>query len=237
MVEDSHDWAREDELDLGQEDEEEQQHVSPSGQDGTDNTALEVIRNGSMALVEEDLSPETEVNGHEQTAEDDAPPVDLPSPPPRPELLRGSVDETASTPDDTPSLQVIASHRSILCVYADGRRALSAPSLVVMSSRSEPVPIRPIVPSIYGSSRDSPPPRRRSARERPRHTWDMSIRDIPRWSASSLRARSIPVTKTRRAHGMWYGGLDCGRSLDKRSRRLGSGTLVIRLAWRLPHPS
>ena len=112
MVEDSHDWAREDELDLGQNEEQNQvQYEATPGQNGNVNGLSPVNReNDSIAHVEEDLSPGPEVNDPGQTAgvEDDAPPVNLSSPP-RPELLRGSIDETASTPDDTPSLQVFPS--------------------------------------------------------------------------------------------------------------------------------
>lgn len=119
MVEDSHDWAREDELDLGQDEEQDQEQLDATpGQNGTVNGPSPVNGdNGSIAHVEEDLSPEPEANGHGQSAgvEDDAPPVDLSSSP-RPELLRGSMDETASMPDDTPSLQVIASRLSVLLV-------------------------------------------------------------------------------------------------------------------------
>ena len=118
MVEDSHDWAREDELDLGPDEEQDQEQLDATpGQNRTVNGPSPVNGgNGSIAHVEENLSPGPEVNGHGQTAGvEDAPPVDLSSSP-RPELLRGSIDETASTPDDTPSLQVIASRLSVLLV-------------------------------------------------------------------------------------------------------------------------
>ena len=112
MFEGGHDWAREDELDLGQEaDEGQQLHGNNSAQDKTNGKLPEDGDNGSMAHVEENLSPV--LNGHEPASttagmENDAPPLDLPSSP-RQEELRGSLDETASTPDDTPSLQVVAS--------------------------------------------------------------------------------------------------------------------------------
>ena len=112
MFEGGHDWAREDELDLGQEaDEGQQLHGNNSAQDKTNGKLPEDGDNGSMAHVEENLSPV--LNGHEPASttagmENDAPPLDLPSSP-RQEELRGSLDETASTPDDSPSLQVVAS--------------------------------------------------------------------------------------------------------------------------------
>lgn len=113
MFEGGHDWAREDELDLGQEaDEGQQLHGNNSAQDNTNGKLPEDRNNGSMAHVEEYLSPV--LNGHEPASttpagiEDDAPPLDLPSSPRQGEL-RGGLDETASTPDDTPSLQVVAS--------------------------------------------------------------------------------------------------------------------------------
>ena len=118
MFEGGHDWAREDELDLGQEaDEGQQLHGNNSAQDNTNGKLSEDADNGSMAHVEEDLSPV--LNGHEPASttpgiEDDAPPLDLPSSP-RQEELRGSLDEAASTPDDSPSLQVVAS----FCFYFD----------------------------------------------------------------------------------------------------------------------
>lgn len=113
MFEGGHDWAREDELDLGQEaDEGQQLHGSNAAQDITNGKLPGDRDNGSMAHVGEDLSPV--LNGHEPVStapagiEGDAPPLDLPSSPQQ-EELRGSLDETASTPDDTPSLQVVAS--------------------------------------------------------------------------------------------------------------------------------
>ncbi|EYE91507.1 CORVET complex membrane-binding subunit VPS8 [Aspergillus ruber CBS 135680] len=107
MVEDSHDWAREDELDLGQDEQDQEQYDATPGQNRNGNDSSPVNGdNDSIVHAEEGLSPGPEVNGHGQSAgvEDDALPVDLSSSP-RPELLRGSMDETASTPDDTPSLQ------------------------------------------------------------------------------------------------------------------------------------
>lgn len=106
MFEGSHDWAREDELDLGQEDAEGQHDTSGQDSRGTQQGQ----EDASMAHVEENLSPVLNGHDHEQTSTaaaaemgDDAPPL---HPPSSPQELRGSVDETASTPDDTPSIQV-----------------------------------------------------------------------------------------------------------------------------------
>ncbi|PWY87010.1 golgi complex component [Aspergillus heteromorphus CBS 117.55] len=101
MIEASNDWAREDELDLGQEDDEHppptrngfSHHASPQELPGQD----------SMAYIEEDLPGVATENHH-------LPPVDadttsLPSSPRAGQPgAPGSVDETISTPDDTPSL-------------------------------------------------------------------------------------------------------------------------------------
>ena len=124
MFEGDHDWAPEDELDLG--------HHEDNNDGPSDHAHGQAHINGtsgpppqdSMAHVEgkeeeegEDSSPVVN-NHHQQTtavgagAEDDDA---LPSSPPLQEL--GSVDERASTPDDTPSLQVGACFSHILFFF------------------------------------------------------------------------------------------------------------------------
>lgn len=142
MFEGSHDWAREDELDLNQEEDEERQHDNP-GQDGKGTG--QGRGDGSMAHVEEDLSLVLNGHDHEQTStvaaagmEDDAPPLHPPSLPQEP---LGSVDETASTPDDTPSIQVAHTSLflfdSLLTVQGSFR---SSPSSNLLPLRASPTP-------------------------------------------------------------------------------------------------
>lgn len=111
MFEGGQDWAREDELDVGHED----GHAHGHARDHINGTSGPSLQKDAMAHVEEGGSSPV-VNGHHlQTSiavgaveDDDALPLYPPpsSPPPdQQQELRG-VDERASTPDDTPSLQV-----------------------------------------------------------------------------------------------------------------------------------
>ncbi|KAH3507645.1 hypothetical protein KXV55_003700 [Aspergillus fumigatus] len=121
-IEGSDDRDREDELDLGQENE---GALIPAkngslGGDGGGNEP----ENGTMAYFEEDLSPETD---QDQTPDRTMPSSDngaanLPVTPRIGQLAAaGSPNETASTPDDTPSL-----HGSILSPQSSSALALRA---------------------------------------------------------------------------------------------------------------
>lgn len=108
MAEGSEGWEREDELDLGQADD---LHDLPEQRD---HSALaldhaEPPRQESVE-AESDTIDHEEDRASENTVEAAGP--DLPQTPPA-RVAPGSVDETASTPDDSPSLHVshaIAAH-------------------------------------------------------------------------------------------------------------------------------
>ena len=111
MIETSNDWAREDELDLGQEDDE---HSPPAHNGVSDHAnAQQPPEHGSMAYFEEDLpgvASENHVSG-KPSPPVDADTTDLPSSPQSGQPgAPGSMDETLSTPDDTPSLHVGRDH-------------------------------------------------------------------------------------------------------------------------------
>jgi hypothetical protein len=106
-IEGSDDRAREDELDLGQADE---GALTPAQTRSVeDDGPREELENGTMAYFEEDISAEAD---QDQTPEKSMPSSDneagnLPATPRISQLVAaGSPDETASTPDDTPSLHV-----------------------------------------------------------------------------------------------------------------------------------
>jgi hypothetical protein len=106
-IEGSDDRDREDELDLGQEDE--GALMPAENRSLEDDARRDELENGTMAYFEEDLSPETDQN---QTPDKTMPSSDteaasLPVTPRIGQLVAaGSPNETASTPDDTPSLHV-----------------------------------------------------------------------------------------------------------------------------------
>lgn len=125
------DWAREDDLDLGQ-DEDEQLPAKVSNGVGVngDSVPSENLNNGSIARVEEDL-PDVAPQDHVQDQDygpgkagvvprDAVPsssspsPSPLVSPRPAPKTMRSSeaVDDIVSNPDDTPSLRVGTQRRS-----------------------------------------------------------------------------------------------------------------------------
>ncbi|EAW08209.1 CORVET complex membrane-binding subunit VPS8 [Aspergillus clavatus NRRL 1] len=120
-IEGSEDREREDELDLGQEDE----GPFPPSRNGVLESPgpRERAENGTTVYTEEDLSPVTTHDYTEKTAlPADSQTGNLPSTPRLGHLgAPGSVDETASTPDDTPSL-----HGSILSSQSGSALALRA---------------------------------------------------------------------------------------------------------------
>jgi hypothetical protein len=103
MAEGSEGWEREDELDLGQEDDFPRQ---------PDHGALALDHRPSpQELFDQELDAVDNAEVHDQASEKTvAPGPELPRTPPAQHAqfnaLSGSVDETASTPDDTPSLHV-----------------------------------------------------------------------------------------------------------------------------------
>ncbi|KAE8351843.1 Golgi CORVET complex core vacuolar protein 8-domain-containing protein [Aspergillus coremiiformis] len=119
MIEGSDDRAREDELDLGQEDEEDVQ--SKSNGITADGGSHEAYEDGSMAYIED--FPDVASANH--TLDKSKSPLDvgagnLPLSPRTRQLgTPGSVDETTSTPDDTPSL-----HGSLLSSQSSNAVAL-----------------------------------------------------------------------------------------------------------------
>jgi hypothetical protein len=165
MAEGSEGWAREDELDLGQD-----EHDSPSpGYDA----ALEPEYPGSSpqklepveAEVEElDTIDNAQDQASEKTLETDGP--QLPQTPPLRQApvnaTPGSVDETASTPDDTPSLHVSSCDSGGLGVLQpekyliDHSRALfclfRAAVLWLFEARHESAPAQPTVHLNFVSS-------------------------------------------------------------------------------------
>ncbi|KAE8403750.1 hypothetical protein BDV37DRAFT_249195 [Aspergillus pseudonomiae] len=107
MIEGSDDRAREDELDLGEEDEGDVQPKTNGA--SVDGVSPEGYGEGSMAYIEEDL-PDVASPNHSfdrRNTQLDAGTGNIPLSPHIRQLgTPGSVDETASTPDDTPSLHV-----------------------------------------------------------------------------------------------------------------------------------
>lgn len=106
-IEGSNDWAREDELDLGQEDE----APAPNGLDHASLRADDDPMGYSEGQAP-DLSAQPVPAPNKYAVTNDSPP---PPPPSRRQKLTGtgtgaaalgSPDETASTPDETPSLHV-----------------------------------------------------------------------------------------------------------------------------------
>jgi hypothetical protein len=107
MIEGSDDRAREDELDLGQEDEGDMQPQSNGI--SIDGMPHEGYGNGSMAYFEEDL-PDVASPNHTPDKSKPRRDTGTNNVPLSPRIKQlgapGSVDETASTPDETPSLHV-----------------------------------------------------------------------------------------------------------------------------------
>lgn len=155
MAEGSEGWEREDELDLGH-------HDDLSEQRDGDHDTLTVGRPEPppQEPVGEEL--DTIDPGEDQASENtvDAAGPDLPQTPPirhaESNATPGSVDETASTPDDTPSLHVsraIGAHLGFILI---GNRVPFFPPKAAVLSQSEalhgPVPVQRIVRSIFASS-------------------------------------------------------------------------------------
>lgn len=101
MIEGSEGWAREDELDLGPDDGDPRR---------PDHGALDHTKLAAEELVDDEL--DAVEDAQDQASEKTAEPVDAheraPSTPRRTDVTatQGSLDESASTPDDTPSVHV-----------------------------------------------------------------------------------------------------------------------------------
>lgn len=103
MIEGSDDRAREDELDLGHAAEEEN-GVKEAYK------SQELVSHASMAYTEDDFpvvaSSDQELAGNHISIDPGTPDASLSPGPGQPGDTPGSIDETASTPDDLPSLHV-----------------------------------------------------------------------------------------------------------------------------------
>ncbi|KAL4907555.1 hypothetical protein BDW74DRAFT_149420 [Aspergillus multicolor] len=135
-IEGRDDWAREDDLNLGQDhdqDEDELQQLPVAATNGTDVMENEIpseeLKNGSIAYVEEDI-PNLAAQNHVPGIEADSP-SPLQSPRPAQIGLGSSdgVDDIASNPDDTPSLRgSIQSSPSNSALALRGSSPLPSPS-------------------------------------------------------------------------------------------------------------
>ncbi|KAF7588636.1 Vacuolar protein sorting-associated protein 8 [Aspergillus hancockii] len=138
MIEGSDDRVREDELDLGQEDEGDIQPQSNGV--SVDGMPHEGYGNGSMAYFEEDL-PAVASSNHtpvKSKPRRDAGTNNAPSSPRIKQLgTPGSFDETASTPDDTPSL-----HGSLLSSQSSNALALRGSPCASPSPSHRPFDLR-----------------------------------------------------------------------------------------------
>ncbi|KAB8272333.1 Golgi CORVET complex core vacuolar protein 8-domain-containing protein [Aspergillus minisclerotigenes] len=132
MIEGSDDRAREDELDLGEEDEGDVQPKSNGV--SVDGVSPEGYAEGSMAYIEEDLPDVASPNNNSfdrRNPQLDAGTGNVPLSPRIRQLgTPGSVDETASTPDDTPSLHdsLLSSQSSNVLAIRGSSRASPSPS-------------------------------------------------------------------------------------------------------------
>lgn len=118
-IEGRDDWAREDDLDLGQAEDE---HLPAAASNGVieDGIPSEDLKEGSIAHIEEDL-PDLVSQNHVSGKADPVPDEvvdsnDVPSSPstPKPRIVQmgtpDDADDFGSNPDDTPSLRVSSSH-------------------------------------------------------------------------------------------------------------------------------
>ncbi|KAL4866804.1 hypothetical protein BDV12DRAFT_172286 [Aspergillus spectabilis] len=103
-IEGRDDWAREDDLDLGQDEDE----LIPAASNGVieDNFPPEGLNDGSITHVEEDI-PDLAGRNHTETkaVSGDGDSIDIGTPSPRLPQVGGSFDDNVSIPDDTPSLR------------------------------------------------------------------------------------------------------------------------------------
>lgn len=156
-IEGSDDGAREDQLDLGQEDEE--LPLRTKGHVDDDDGQLEEVKDaplhngGRLSPADSQDKSGPRAGSVVEVGSDDAL-----SPQHQPVRAPGSVDETASIPDDTPSLHVRRCLFFLSCMSADSCRDLSDRRQAAVHSRFEdlldPVPAPRIVPSTFDSSPD-----------------------------------------------------------------------------------
>ena len=116
-IEDRDDWAREDDLDLGQAEDE---HLPAAASNGVieDGIPPEDLKDGSIAHIEEDipdLASQNHVSGKAGTVPDQVDSDEVPSSPSTPKARLAQMgspddaDDIGSNPDDTPSLRVSSS--------------------------------------------------------------------------------------------------------------------------------
>ncbi|KAJ5224268.1 uncharacterized protein N7469_007771 [Penicillium citrinum] len=156
MAEGSEGWAREDELDLGQE-VDEHQHTDHGAIDLTESTAQERVEHD----LEELEGLDTIDNAQDQISERTVQPSDpgLPQTPPNRFTefsgAAGSLDGTSSTPDDSPSL-----HGSIISSRSSSALALRGSSRLSPSPAHRPFDLRfqsRLSSSPLGASRTGSP--------------------------------------------------------------------------------
>lgn len=223
MAEGSEGRTREDELDLGPEDD-----VSP--QPDHDDTEDYAGPSPEEPVAEElDTIDQAQDQASEKTAE----PADvhIPHTPPAQRATPGSLDETASTPDDSPSLHVSPAVCALGSRFLIDRRNPGCHHRAAVHWHSgalrEPVLAQRIARSIFVSNRDSLRPLR-VCREPARLTSPIFIPGS-RQSLVSCHQLQNPSQKHRRTRGMLCGGQNCERSLARHSPRSEDVTLDGRL--------
>jgi hypothetical protein len=119
-IEGRDDWAREDDLDLGQDPNQDELQLHPAAATSSNSNGViksgnssEELKDGSIAYIEEDIQDPAAQNHVSRTELDSPSPLQSPIKSPRPELIGSDgVDDVASNPDDTPSLHVgVTIHR------------------------------------------------------------------------------------------------------------------------------
>jgi hypothetical protein len=168
-IEGRDDWAREDDLDLGQDADQDELQLHPAAATSSnssgvieDGNSSEELKDGSIAYIEEDIQYPAAQN-HAPTTELDSPsPLQSPLQSPRPARIGSSngVDDVASNPDDTPSLHVgvtihLSTGESLIVSFP---RDQSGPRRVVVRWRFvalllSPALARRIVHLTFGFSR------------------------------------------------------------------------------------
>lgn len=245
MAEGNEVWAREDELDLGQ-DEHDSQSLGP-------NTILDHDQPGPSPQKPEATEAEVELLDTIDDAQDhafekalDADGPQLPqTPPPRQaqvDATPGSVDETASTPDDTPSLHVSDCNlrdadalRPDWCLIEASRVLFCLPRAAahwLFGAHHESALAQPTVHLTFVSSPDYL--RLRSAHRGLALRFWHSYTPDSHQSPAKFHRRRNQITKFHQARGMSYDGQNCGRLQARPFRRLESATSGDQPVWRFP---
>ncbi|KAL4739155.1 Golgi CORVET complex core vacuolar protein 8-domain-containing protein [Aspergillus similis] len=137
-IEGRDDWAREDDLDLGQDPDQDELQRHPaaaasSNSNGVieDGNLSEDLKDGSIAYIEEDIQDPAAQNHVSRKEPDSTSPLQSPLQSPRPAWIGSSdgLDDVASNPDDTPSLHgSIRSSPSSSALAFRGSSPLPSPS-------------------------------------------------------------------------------------------------------------